>query len=456
MEKDSKYDIVIIGAGLTGLTAGFYLQRRGKRVLIVDKSSRTGGVIQSVREDGFLYETGPNTGVLSTAEAVMLFDDLADGCRIEKARPTANSRWIWKDDAWHPLPDSLRSAVTTPLFTMGDKFRILLEPLRRRGKDKNESLATLVRRRMGKSYLNYAVDPFISGIYAGDPEELVTRFALPKLYNLEQRYGSFILGGMAKAFGRKSPVEARVTKEIFSTSCGLSGLTDSMAAAIGAENILLSAADINIEKEGELYITKFTHQGKALSVKSDWVVTTCGCNSLSSLLAFAGSDELSDITNLEYAKVVQVIAGYREWRGLPLNGFGGLVPSVEKRKILGVLFTSSFLNNRAPEGGALLSIFLGGMRNPDYFDMDDEEIAAIATSEAGTMLQTGGAKPDLLKVFRYRHAIPQYGKSSGKRLEAINTLEAKYPGLLLAGNIRDGIGMADRIRQAVTIANMVP
>ena len=229
MNEGTKYDVVIVGAGLTGLTAGFYLSKSGKKVLLFETADRPGGVINSVREDGFLYETGPNTGVLSSVELVKLFDDLGDRCNLESANPVANSRWIWKGGRWHALPGGLKQAVTTPLFTWGDKFRILAEPFRRRGHDPLESVASLVRRRMGRSYLDYAVDPFISGIYAGNPEHLVTKYALPKLHNLEMQYGSFIRGGIAKSMSKKSPDETRVTRAVFSAKGGLSSLTDSMA-----------------------------------------------------------------------------------------------------------------------------------------------------------------------------------------------------------------------------------
>jgi oxygen-dependent protoporphyrinogen oxidase len=413
---------------------------------------RPGGVINSVSENGFLYETGPNTGVLSTPEMAMLFRDLDGKCTLEPANPTAKSRWIWKGNSWVPLPGGLLQAVTTPLFTFGDKLRILGEPFRRRGTDPFESVASLVRRRMGKSYLDYAVDPFISGIYAGNPELLVTKYALPKLYNLEMQYGSFIRGGFSKSFAKKTETEAMATREVFSAEGGLSTITTALANAIGEESIILSCKDPVCEMKDKKYITTFKKDGAETSVESDYLVTTCGSHSLGSLLKFADEQDLKAITSLEYAKVVQVILGYHTWNGKPLNGFGGLVPSKEGRDILGVLFTSSFLKNRAPKDGALLSVFMGGARKPEIIEKSDDEIIGIALHETGQMLDSKGARPDLIKVFRYFQAIPQYTRSSESRLAAIGDLETRHPGLILAGNIRDGIGMADRVKQGVGIA----
>jgi protoporphyrinogen/coproporphyrinogen III oxidase len=164
--------------------------------------------------------------------------------------------------------------------------------------------------------------------------------------------------------------------------------------------------------------------------------------------------DLAPLLRLEYAGVVQVAAGYEKWNGVPLDAFGGLVPSAEKRQILGILFPSAIFEGRAPEGGALLSVFLGGTRNRELLFRSDDEITDIALGEIRLTLHAGGA-PDLLKIFRYEKAIPQYEISTGERLECIKGLEEKYPGLILAGNIRDGIGMADRVKQAKSIADMI-
>ena len=198
MEKQLNPKVIIIGAGLTGLVTAHYLIKNGISVTLVEKNSRPGGVIQSIKEQGFTIESGPNTGVVSHPEIVELFEDLAGSCKMAIANPEAKKRLIWKDGKWHALPSGLIDGIRTPLFTFGDKLRILGEPFRKRGTNPDESVAGLVLRRLGKSFLDYAVDPFISGIYAGDPGTLITRFALPKLYNLEQKYGSFIGGSIKK------------------------------------------------------------------------------------------------------------------------------------------------------------------------------------------------------------------------------------------------------------------
>lgn len=453
MERNT--DILIIGAGLTGLTLGYYLKKAGKDFVILEKNNSTGGVISTVNEDGFIFEKGPNTGVLSNPEIAWLFDDLSSDCTLETGDRKANKRYILKNRVWTALPSGPVSAVNTPLFRFGDKLRVLAEPFRKPGTDPNETVAQLVRRRLGKSFLDYAVNPFISGIYAGDPDKLVTRFALPKLYNLEQNYGSFIKGAIAKSREQKSDYEKKATKEVFSVKGGLGNLIAALTKNIGNERIIVGSEKTVINRTGSGYIIQSEdRQGEKRTFSSKIVITTTGAFALPSLLPFVSSSVMEKITGLEYAKVVQVSAGYKKWEGMKLDAFGGLVPEVEKRKILGILFPSAIFAGRAPLEGALLSVFLGGTRNPGMIDKSDSDLTSVVLEEINETMGTS-KEPDLIRINRYMHAIPQYDEKSAARLESIERIQSENPGLILAGNIRDGIGMADRVKQAKTISELL-
>ena len=445
-----KPNIAVIGAGLTGLTAAYYLHKQGHSVTIFEKGSRPGGVIQTHNENGFIYESGPNTGVLGNPEAVELLEELNPLCEIEVADQAAKSRWIWKGNRWEPLPSGLFSAVSTPLFTISDKLRILAEPFKPKGDNPEETLAQLVMRRMGTSFLHYAIDPFILGIYAGDPAHLVPKYALPKLYNLEQDYGSFIKGSFKKAREPKSDRDKKATKEIFSVKNGLHNLIDALVNKIDVENIILNCDQLSVIPVENNHYSVST--GKESYPHFTHVISTIGAHALASVIQFADPGDLKRIAQLKYARVAQVSLGFREWKGQSLKAFGGLVPFIEKRDILGALFISSFLKGRAPEGGALMAVFMGGMRRPEIAELSDRQIVSIIEREIKSMMQLKEFNPDLLKIHRYEYAIPQYGPESSARLEAIRKIETAYPGLILAGNIRDGIGMADRIKQGRTIA----
>jgi oxygen-dependent protoporphyrinogen oxidase len=448
-------EIIILGAGLTGLTMGFYLKKAGKDFVIIEKDDRTGGVINTLTENGFVYEQGPNTGVLSTPEIAQLFDDLDDRCSLETAGPGSGKRYILKNGKWNSLPSGPVSAVTTPLFTLKDKFRILGEPFRKPGNDPDETLSSMVVRRLGKSFLDYAVDPFVSGIYAGDPGKLIPRFALPKLYALEQNYGSFIRGAIAKSREPKTEAMKKATKEVFSVRGGLKNLVEALTVAAGRENILTSCRDTVVTPgSGNYGVTFINGSGESQRLTAPVVISTIGAYGLPDVLPFIPADLMKKISVLNYASIVQVAAGYHSWQGKKLDAFGGLVPSREKRDILGILFPSAIFKGRAPEKGALLSVFLGGIKNPGYFNKNDDEITDTVLKEIRSTLYCN-SQPDLLKINRYLHAIPQYDITSGDRIESIKIIQDMFPGLILAGNLRDGIGMADRVKQAVTISGLL-
>ena len=452
--KQSHTDIAIIRAGLTGLTTGFWLTRAGKQIQIIEKQDRAGGQIRTFQANGFIYESGPNTGVVSYPEVAELFAALSPDCTLETAREESKKRWIWKGNKFHALPSGLVSAVTTPLFTLYDKFRILGEPFRAKGTNPDESVAELAARRLGKSFVDYAVDPFLSGVYAGNPNTLITRHALPKLYNLEQDYGSFIKGSIAKAKLPKTDRDKLATKKVFSATGGLEKLSQALVKSIGQERIILSANDVKIEPQGNQWlITYCTPEGEH-SLIANKVVTTCGAYALPDLLPFIPKEDIGQISNLHYAPIIQASVGFHNTHGLQFGAFGGLVPSKEKRDVLGILFPSACFVGRSPEEGALFSFFIGGVRHADMLDWSDEQLKNMILKNIHSMLKfPADVQPDLIHIFRHQKAIPQYEKSSEARFKMIEELQNRYPGLILAGNIKGGIGMADRIRQATGIAN---
>lgn len=453
MEK--KTGVVIIGGGLTGLTLAHLLQRHNISFLLLEKAERPGGVIQTLQRDGFTYETGPNTGIIAHPEVVELFEMLRPDCDLEQADPAAESRWILKNGKWHALPAGMISGIRTPLFSLRDKLNLIAEPFRKKGNDPLESVAQLVRRRLGHTFLDYAVDPFISGIYAGDPEKLVTQYALPKLYALEQNYGSFIGGAIKKARETRSAREHKATRKVFSAKGGFGNLINALAKAIPNEKIHYSASGIRIDKNKNGFVSGFNKDNTWHQITSAHVITTVGGHALAELFTFIRPKETKPIAALEYARVTQVVMAFKKWNGPPLNAFGGLIPTKENRQLLGVLFPSSIFPGRAPAGGALLSIFLGGVKKPELINLDDKELLSIVEEELNQLLDIHRSEKAFTEIHRYAHAIPQYGVTSPERLDRIRQLEEMHPGLILAGNIKDGIGIADRIRQATDIAKLI-
>ena len=446
-----QHEIVVIGAGLTGLSTAFHLHRQGRDVVILEKADRVGGQIHTYHENGFTFESGPNTGVVSFPEVAELFQMLEGSCQLEIARESSKRRLIWKGDRFHELPSSPVSAITTPLFRLSDKFRILGEPWRKKGTDPDEPVGALAARRLGKSFYEYAVDPFVSGVYAGDPMKLTTRYALPKLYNLEANYGSFIRGAIAKAKEPKTDRDRLATKKVFSAVGGLQRLVEALSKDL---RIITSANNLKVipTADGQW---SCTYNGTE-EIVSRKVVTTVGAYALPALLPFIPEAQMQKMSNLFYAPIIQVILGVKNARGLDFPAFGGLVPSKEQKRVLGILFPSSCFEQRCPEGGALYSYFIGGARHTDYLQKSDDEIREITLEAFHSMLKyPADMQPDLLRIFRHEHAIPQYWSDSGERFATIEALQQQYPGLILAGNMRDGIGMGNRIHQGASIASSI-
>lgn len=446
-----QHEIVVIGAGLTGLSTAFHLHRQGRDVVILEKADRVGGQIHTYHENGFTFESGPNTGVVSFPEVAELFQMLEGSCQLEIARESSKRRLIWKGDRFHELPCSPVSAITTPLFRLSDKFRILGEPWRKRGTDPDEPVGALAARRLGKSFYEYAVDPFVSGVYAGDPMKLTTRYALPKLYNLEANYGSFIRGAIAKAKEPKTDRDRLATKKVFSAVGGLQRLVEALSKDL---RIITSANNLKVMPTADGQWS-CTYNGTE-EIVCRKVVTTVGAYALPALLPFIPEAQMQKMSNLFYAPIIQVILGVKNARGLDFPAFGGLVPSKEQKRVLGILFPSSCFEQRCPDGGALYSYFIGGARHTDYLQKSDDEIREITLEAFHSMLKyPADMQPDLLRIFRHEHAIPQYWSDSGERFATIEALQQQYPGLILAGNMRDGIGMGNRIHQGATIASSI-
>lgn len=452
---EARKKCVIIGAGLTGVSAAYFLRKKESDFLVLEKNDVIGGTMQSFREGEYVFESGPSTGTISNVTILKLLDELGTKIKVTLGSSVANKRFILKNKKWHALPSSLGTAVRTPLFRVRDKFRILGEPWRKAGTNENETVADMVVRRLGKSFLSHAVDPFVSGVYAGDPNYLVTKYALPKLYNLEHNYGSFVKGTIAKSKLPKTEDEKRIKKNVFSVEGGFSTLINTMADSVGRDRILTSCQNIEINPQGGNYVITFSQNGESCKVEAEYVVIASNSLSLQSLLPFVPKQKLSACSSMIHAKMVQVALGFDKWEGIKVDGFGGLIPRAEKEDVLGVLYMSTLFENRAPKDGALFAIFMGGMSRPEMVEKSDTEIKEIVKDLFIRLYGVKDFDPDLFRIFRHQTAIPQYGADSKQRFEEVETLMAENPKLFYAGNCMNGIGIADRINRAFSVIENV-
>jgi oxygen-dependent protoporphyrinogen oxidase len=439
-------DVLVVGAGASGLAAAFGLARRGLAVEVIDAASKPGGVIGTVQRDGALYETGPNSALDTTPLIGELLEAAGIAGERMAASEIANTRFVIKGGKPMALPMAAGAFLATPLFSFAAKARLTLEPLiARQPADQEEVIAHFVRRRLGHEFLDYAIEPFVAGIYAGDPERLSVPAAFPKLHALEQRYGSLIVGAVLGARERKKRAEtAKNTAKSFSFRKGMQTLTDALAREVG--RITLDARAISLSREADgTFALVFEKAGASLTCHSRAVVLAVPAGEAARLVYPLAPDATRALQQIEYPPVSVVASAYRrEDVAHSLGGFGMLAPRVEGRALLGTLFSSSMFDGRAPDGTVLLTTFVGGRRNPAL--AMDEEATIVETVAAEHRALLGTRAPALWNaVTRWPRAIPQYELGHLGRMAKIEEAEKSVPGLRFCANYRGGVSVGDCI-----------
>lgn len=438
--------IAIIGSGITALAQAWKLTREGQDCTVLESSDRFGGAIQSYRHEEYLAEEGPNS-IQINSRAVDTFLRSIPGLdeRIVEADPVADKRFIVRNGLLHAVPTGPLSAIRCPLWSLLGKLRVLKEPfIQPIAPDQEETAADFVRRRLGKEIYQYAINPLIGGIYAGDPEKLSLRYAFPKLYALEQNHGGLIRGALAKIVAAKHSETPALKKRIISFKNGLHELPEYLV------NALEERVHLNVSIES----IQFDHQ--------KWIIDWNGCRNyydqvILTLPAYAlrklplPRDVLSafsPLDTIDYPPVSVISLAFK--RGdvaHPLDGFGALVPECEQRGILGVLFPSSVFPHRAPKGEVLLTAFVGGERQPELATSDTIKLKTMVVNELNQLLGIQSA-PTFIHHRHWPRAIPQYTIGYGKVLSSLDRIESTFPGLVMAGNYRDGISLSYCIEKA--------
>jgi oxygen-dependent protoporphyrinogen oxidase len=441
------FDVVVVGAGISGLVAAYRLQRAGFAVAVIDAAARPGGVIGTVQRDGCLYEQGPNSALDTTPLIGELVADLGLGTEMRFASAAAEKRYVVRGGALTALPTSPGAFLSTRLFSPAAKLALLREPfIGPAAPDAEESIAAFVRRRLGTEFLDYAIDPFVAGIYAGDPESISVPAAFPKLHALEQRWGSLIRGQIFGARERRRQKEvAKNTAKSFSFAGGMQTLTDALASAIG--NVAANTRATRLARDAAGVFTLHAEQaGQPLQWRTRSVVLATAADRTAALVREHAADAADALDAMAYAPVATVASAYAAAGiGHPLDGFGCLVPRKEQRRILGVLFSSSMFEGRAPAGTALLTTFIGGQRQPELPHLPDDQIAALAHAEHGVLLGVRSA-PLFQAVTRWPRAIPQYTLGHLARVARAEAATRALPGLFLCASWKGGVSVGDCIK----------
>ncbi|MDX6766518.1 MAG: protoporphyrinogen oxidase [Candidatus Methylacidiphilales bacterium] len=438
--------VAILGAGISGLAAAWKLRQLGAEVTVYDPSPEPGGVIRTLRHEGYLLELGPNT-VLEKGGALA---ELIEGCGLRgevlSPLPQARKRFIYHGGGPVAAPSGPLSFLTSPLLGVPGKVRLLSEPFREPGTAGDESVAAFFSRRLGVEAVERLIDPFISGIYAGDPVRLSARFGFPKLWAWEREQGSLLKGALR---GRKAP-GPRVRARMLSFRQGLSALPARLAAELAsswrreaANGIASSGPGWRVNGEGP----------------HDALVSTLPPRSLVPLLREGFPGEAPRALESYPHSSVRVWHFGVERRRVrhPLDGFGVLAPSAEEQPILGILFSSSIFAGRAPEGRVLLTVFQGGVRHPEWCLPDAGSEPSAQAAAWGAVCRWLGIDggPDMVHHHLWNPAIPQYEVGHQTRLDALDRLEAAHPGLFLGGNLRGGVSVSDCVASSFQLAERV-
>ena len=430
--------IAVLGAGVTGLAAAHRLARRGHRVRVFESSARVGGAIRTGIVDGWLIEGGPNTMLAGEPALAALLDELGLAAEVVAASPAARNRYIVRRGAPVAAPLSPPALLGSGLFSLGAKARVVSEMLYRpRVRLADLSLADFIRDHFGQEIVDYALNPFVTGIYAGDPKKLSTRYAFPKLWEAEQKHGSLLRAQMAAAKARAG----KPAPGIMSFRRGLQTLPDALAARLPAGALSFNAR-IEALVPGTPWSLVWTDGATTQTERFDAIIAALPAPALAQLrFGTLGERPLAALDTIEHPPVSSLFLGYRRDQVKHLlDGFGVLVPELEKRSALGILFSSTLFPDRAPAEHVAITVLTGGTRQPEVARLPTDKLLAAIEPDLRQLLGVSGA-PVFSRHTFWPRAIPQYNLGYEIHLETIAAAERAHRGLFVGGQARDGIAL---------------
>lgn len=455
MTQPATFDAIIIGAGVSGLTTAYRLMKQGWQVQVIEAADQPGGSVSSHRDQGFLWESGPNSALNTTPLVNQLINDLGIGDQYLNASHTASKRYIVRNGQLVALPHSPMSMLRTRAFSLNARLALLRELFVPPGDiNHEESVSQFVSRRLGNEFLNYAIEPFVAGIYAGDPDALSLQAAFSRLSAAEQRYGSLIraqIFGVYERYKRKEVPKDRARS--FSFHNGMQTLTDALAHAL--PSVQLTTPVTAIERASDGLFTVTAGQDNSYTCRARTVVLATPSQQTATLVRPFSQDAATALEEIPYAPVAVLITACQLTDlSHPLDGFGFLVPRVEKRNILGTLFSSSMFSQRAPDGYAVMTTFIGGLRQPALATTTEDELLQMVQQEHSQLLGSRQS-PCWQQLVRQPRAIPQYTLGHLDRLRRADTVRETMPNLFYCANWRGGVSMADCIKSAHATAEQI-
>ena len=457
----SHIQTLVIGAGISGLATAYALKKANVSTVVLDSASRPGGVIQSVKRDGYLLECGPQS-FSGNAQITDISNEL--GILSNRVLADAKApRYVLIDGLLKAVPMS--PALLASSFLGGGTRGAILRDVfgNQNPPEPDESVADFTRRKFSETLLDRLIGPFVSGIYAGDPEKLSLRAAFPILYEAEKASGSVVRGAFKVLKERKAKrgAEPREKATLQTFRDGNEVLVKALAdnlderLLLNCEVLTIQALDPGLEPEAPRFrVTLRSPKGTEI-ISTERLVMATPTNVTTRLLGGFDASLETNLGGVAYSGVAVVSLGYRKADiGNPLDGFGFLVPRSAKLSILGSVWNSSLFPGRAPDGHALLTSFVGGATNPEAVSRSADELAKQVHREIRRLLHISG-EPAFHNVTIWPRAIPQYNLGHVARLTALDEARGKFPGLHFAGNYLNGPAIGTCVEHALRVANEI-
>ena len=429
--------VVVVGAGISGLACAARLHQMGVPLTLLEASDRVGGLIQTIEQNGFLFESGPQS-FQGTPTLLGLIRELGIEGELCTADPRA-PRYVLRHGRLQKIPMSPQGILTSSLLGVGARWKIVSEAFKKtHPPSEEESIAQFVRRKFGHEILEYLVSPFVSGVYAGDPERLSLRAAFPSLDEWEREYGSVLRGAM-KSRGENG--ESKSAPPLCSFRRGITTLLQAIAAKLGDRiltNSRVEAVARGGGQSGNEFQVRITRKDGADTLSAKAVVVAAPAHVASHIVAPFGAGIAQKLSGIAYASLAVVGSGYyKKQTGMDLDGFGVLIPRSEKHRTLGIVWNSSLFPGRAPDGQMALASFVGGATDPEMARRSEAEISALVQRDHEEILGVTGS-PIVSKVWIHHKALPQYNLGHGHVVEALREAERSIAGLFFAGNYLEG------------------
>jgi oxygen-dependent protoporphyrinogen oxidase len=454
---NARVPALVVGAGISGLVCAYALRKAGIDARVVEAAAQAGGIIRSQRRDGFLLELGPQS--FSTTPAIReLCRELGLEGEIVEASPRA-PRFVFVEGSLKQVPLSPPAFFASGLVSARTKWCIMQDVFGRTSPPATEeSVAEFVRRKFSEELLDRLVGPFVSGIYAGDPDRLSLRSAFPQLYEAEKAAGSVIRGMMRAAKAAKGPKQRPALQTFREGNAVLiQALSAKLGSALrcGAEVMSVSRLGTDSANKSDFFSVVVNTQGQQSTIETQCLVIATPTISAAVLLQNVNAQFAELLEGIEYAPVAIVSLGYRQSDvGHNLDGFGFLIPRSASLQTLGTVWNSSLFSDRAPEGQVLLTSFVGGATNPQAVALPAEELVAVVHREIAPFLAVR-QPPVFSNVEFYERAIPQYNLGHAERIATLMNLRQRHSNLWLAGNYLRGPAIGACVDQALQVAEEV-